>query len=95
MCYALCMVLGVFSSCEHNASRWVCNCDQRQKIASFISSNIKDANNMSYEEMEDVIYELRRTAVMINCNQKDGVLAHNGSPIMHKNNLDSCEVGVY
>lgn len=82
-------------SFERKASRWVCNCEQREKIAVFISSNMKDANNMSDEEMEDVISELTKTAVMINCNQKNVYFDYNWTPIMEKNKLDSCEVIIY
>lgn len=40
------------------------------KIELFVSSNMKSANNMSDEEMEDVIKELYQTAVKTYCTWK-------------------------
>lgn len=41
-----------------------------EKIANFVSSNMKNANNMADEEMEDVIRELYKTAVKTFCIRK-------------------------
>jgi len=46
---------------------YVCDCEQQKAAAKFVSDNIKGANNMSDEEMEDVISQLERTAVKLNC----------------------------
>ena len=38
-----CFLIG----CEHKASRWVCDtCEQREKIAVFISKNMKNASTI-------------------------------------------------
>lgn len=69
----------------------VCNCEQREKVASFISDNIKDANNMSDEEMEDVVRELRVSEIIIFCPQKS-LYTFSGRVLdTTKNKLDSCE----
>ena len=58
-------------SCYDTKRRcYVCNTEEKQKISEFISNNIKPANNMSDEEMEDVIRQLEETAIKINCRQK-------------------------
>lgn len=73
----------------------VCNCEQRDKVASFIQSSIKNANNMSDEEMEDVISELRKTAIRIYCPQKNvrAIRSNQSGSIVRllDNSLDSCE----
>ena len=59
------------SSCADKKIRcYVCDKEEKQKVENFVSSNIKNANNMSDEEMEDVILELTETAIKLNCRQK-------------------------
>ena len=59
------------SSCSDKKIRcYVCDKQEKEKVEKFVSSNIKNANNMSDEEMEDVILELTETAIKINCRQK-------------------------
>ena len=59
------------SSCADKKIRcYVCDKQEKEKVENFVSSNIKNANNMSDEEMEDVIRELTETAIKINCKQK-------------------------
>lgn len=70
----------------------VCSCQELDKVNKFITDNMKSANNMSDEEMEDVIEELRKTAIETNCHQK--LMLHNGESgrIMYETvKLDSCE----
>lgn len=84
------------TSCDYRSERMmtVCNCEQKKELKDFIQSSIKNANNMSDEEMEDVIYELRRTGLKVICDQRmidatfDG-----GSHVIIKQHtvLDSCE----
>ena len=67
----LLFTLVVLSSCADKKIRcYVCDKEEKQKVENFVSSNIKNANNMSDEEMEDVIRELTDTAIKINCKQK-------------------------
>ena len=59
------------SSCADKKIRcYVCDKEEKQKVENFISSNIKNANNKSDEEMEDVIEKLTETAIKIHCRQK-------------------------
>jgi|JI9StandDraft_1071089.scaffolds.fasta_scaffold105242_3 folate-dependent phosphoribosylglycinamide formyltransferase PurN len=60
------------SSCGDDPKRKCYSCDEAQKksVQEFITTNTKSANNMSDEEMEDVISELRETAIKTICNQK-------------------------
>ena len=62
----------LLSSCGDDAKRKCYSCDEAQKkaVQEFITTNTKSANNMSDEEMEDVISELRETAIKTICNQK-------------------------
>ncbi len=53
----------------YESTRIHCTPQQKQKILDFVSNNIKNANNMADEEMEDVIIELRRTAYMYSCDK--------------------------
>jgi hypothetical protein len=48
---------------------YICNETEKQKVADFLTKNIGPANNKSDEEMEDVIYELRKSAVKLYCRQ--------------------------
>ena len=48
----------IISSCSDRLSRcYVCNEQERLQVADFVSKNIEASNNMSDEEMEDVISE--------------------------------------
>lgn len=48
---------------------YICNTNEKEKVADFLTKNIGAANNKSDEEMEDVIYELRKSAVKLYCRQ--------------------------
>ena len=64
----LCLVF--LSSCSDKKARcYSCLKEDNLKVIEFVSKNIKNANNMSDEEMEDVITELRETGIKLYCNQ--------------------------
>lgn len=69
------------SSCGDGVKRKCYSCDEEQKkaVQEFITANTKSANNMSDEEMEDVIIELRETAIKTICNQKYMQVDGNGN----------------
>lgn len=95
MKYLLLVLLLTFCSCDDPPSLypcWVCTCQESQKVSEFITDNVKAANNMSDEEMEDVIAELRRTGVMTLCHQ-ELLWKYSGSKKIDwsKSKLDSCE----
>jgi hypothetical protein len=77
-------------SCEYQDSRSVCNCEEREKVATFISDNIKAANNMSDEEMEDVIRQLEWTAVKTICHREVVWVTSNHYINYDKEKVDSC-----
>lgn len=85
----------LLSSCsEVKHTRWVCTCEEKTKASEFVSKNIKGANNMSDEEMEDVISELTNTAVKLNCHQKLFFISRNTWLVDwgdERNKIDSCE----
>jgi hypothetical protein len=88
----------LFTNCEPKEvesvqAETVCNCQQRDKVADFIQNSIKNANNMSDEEMEDVIRELRHTAVNIYCPKKNIKAIRRQSGYIERlvEPLDSCE----
>jgi len=65
----LCIV--ALTSCSDKKTRcYSCLKEDNLKVVEFVSSNIKNANNMSDEEMEDVITELRETGIKLYCKQK-------------------------
>ena len=71
--------------------RRVCTCEQMEKVNSFVKESIKNANNMSDEEMEDVIAELYKVGVYTNCTQRMFTTTYDGYIIWEQNKLDSCE----
>ena len=50
---------------------WVCDCEQQAAAAEWVTKNMEAANNRSDEEMEDVIEQLQKTAVMLHCRFKN------------------------
>ncbi|RTK94541.1 MAG: hypothetical protein EKK64_08305 [Neisseriaceae bacterium] len=73
-------------------SRYVCNCQQQEKLQNFVKESIKPANNMSDEEMEDVIQQLRIEGVKIYCKQQPVWINNNdGSIDWNKQPFDSCQ----
>lgn len=79
--------------CETKENKFVCNCIQKDKIQLFVSSSIKNANNMSDEEMEDVIDKLYTIGVKVNCDQR--TVVYSGQRVDRlKSKLDSCDTVV-
>jgi hypothetical protein len=77
----LILVLGGLVSCMDQTRKenvYVCNCEQQKAASKFVSDNMKAANNMSDEEMEDVISQLERTGVKLNCPKKRLKVVRNG-----------------
>lgn len=69
----LTLIVVAMMSCgreDYKTMRYECSCEEQAKVSSFIQSSIKNANNMSDEEMEDVIIELRRTGIKTTCHQR-------------------------
>lgn len=91
--YFLGLILIVFG-CTSIENKYVCNCEEAKRAADFVATNLKASNNMSDEEMEDVIIELRRTGILLNCHQRQFICDQNGYPDWScpSNKLDSCEV---
>lgn len=85
------------ASCVNDRQRlrFVCTCDQMDEVQDFIKVTIKDANNMADEEMEDVISELKRTAIQTNCSQRLIWLDNRGWFLPEKNKIDSCETIIF
>ena len=65
-------VLILLASCgkDRMTRCYVCTNEQNKKASEFVASNIKNSNNMSDEEMEDVIRQLEKTAIKLNCEQR-------------------------
>ncbi len=74
-----------------------CGCSpiQRKKVTEFIQNSIRSANNMSDEEMEDVIIQLERTGVRTFCSQYNVYYyLSNGNRVI-KNSIDSINYYFY
>ena len=68
---SLILTLIFLISCADKKIRcYVCDANDKAKVSEFVSKNIKDANNMSDEEMEDVISQLEETGIKIHCRQE-------------------------
>ena len=73
--------------------RYICDCEDKEKIAEMITPEmIVAANNKSDEEMEDVISELFHTGVKLHCEYRAVSVNHNGDVT---DKLDSCESAHY
>ena len=70
MKYILIFSFILLSSCEEDRVSYCGTEETSEKIAAFMTENIKEANNMSDEEMEDVVSELYRSAIKIYCVRK-------------------------
>jgi hypothetical protein len=73
-------------------SRYVCNCEEQKQLQAFVKESIKPANNMSDEEMEDVVHQLRVDGIKIYCKQKAVWVDNNGAIDWTKQKFDSCDV---
>lgn len=83
----LCLVL--FSCSDKKTWFYVCDEQQRLQVADFVSKNIKGANNMSDEEMEDVIDELKDTGIQLYCRQEFVPTSWNSNILYEKLQKDS------
>lgn len=68
-------ILLSFLNCAKNNQQdsklmWVCNCQEQATAAKWIGDHLEAANNKSDEEMEDVIYQMQKTAVQLHCKQR-------------------------
>lgn len=70
---------------------FVCDCQQKKQVLNFLTTNLQAANNMSDEEMEDVISELTKTAVAMNCQQRLVWFDYDRNVNLKKEQLDSCQ----
>lgn len=59
-----------FQSREEQRLIYTCDCQQQAQASQFVKESILSANNMSDEEMEDVISQLEKTSVRLHCSQK-------------------------
>lgn len=66
------ILIFTLASCnkERYKNIYTCTCDEQKRANEFVQSSIKSANNMSDEEMEDVIHQLERTSIHLNCHQR-------------------------
>lgn len=85
----------ILCACNRTETRrlYVCSPSQRQAAADWMTVNMKAANNMSDEEMEDVISELRKAAICLHCQSRDVVVEcqSNGHITRIVSKLDSLE----
>ena len=82
----------LFLGCDGlQQTRFVCNCEEQKQLQAFVKESIGPANNMSDEEMEDVIDRLRKDGIMIYCKQKPVWVNHAGEIDWTKQKIDSCE----
>lgn len=83
----------ILFSCN-NESRlidtYVCNCKEQKELQLFIKQSIKNANNMSDEEMEDVIQKLYVVGIKSHCKLLPVWKDNNGNVDWKKQNIDSC-----
>jgi len=87
--------IAALSCSEIRDVRFVCTCQEQARAAEFVANNIKGANNMSDEEMEDVIAQLHRTAVKLKCHQEQFIIERGPFTVDwtdERNHIDSCEV---
>jgi hypothetical protein len=65
------LALTVIACSEPKQRRvYACDCKQMAEVSKNIKESIGKVNNMSDEEMEDVIIQLERTFVRTNCSQR-------------------------
>lgn len=85
--YIALTLAALLSACaEPSKPMHVCSCSDMEKVTSWIAGQVKAANNMSDEEMEDVLYALRGVAISTHCPLRMVRIDVQGSPVA----LDSC-----
>lgn len=74
------LIIGIISSCSQQYDKLIitCNCEQRERVNELIQSSIKNANNYSDEEMEDVVSQLEDTYIRTTCGRSLGTFKHPG-----------------
>jgi hypothetical protein len=102
----LILLISVLFGCQQNpnsdssnsdykkVATYVCNCQEKKDLQEFVKNSIKNANNMSDEEMEDVVKQLRIDGTKIYCKQKPIWCYWNGNEWevdWKRLKLDSCE----
>lgn len=85
------LALVLFSCSDKTTRCYVCDEQQRLQVADFVSKNIQGANNMSDEEMEDVINELRDTGIKLYCRQEFVPTSFNGDILYEEIQKDSLQ----
>lgn len=88
----------VFASCSDtptNSYATVCSCLEKERAANFVASSIKNANNMSDEEMEDVIIQLERTSYDLFCSKKNIQYYYKEGNRSIITELDSCQAVIF
>lgn len=74
MKYSILLLFIVLTGCDlhtdEKRTMYVCTHDELDSVQAFVKASIKDANNMSDEEMEDVIEALYGVGVRTNCNAR-------------------------
>jgi hypothetical protein len=90
--FASVLLAVVLSGCgSSQETRFVCDCEQKKQLQTFVKESIKPSNNMSDEEMEDVINQLSKDGIRIFCQQKPVWLKYGGEIDWSKQKVDSCE----
>ena len=85
------LAVTLFSCDSSQQTRFVCNCEEQKQLQLFVKESIGPANNMSDEEMEDVINQLRRDGIMLYCKQKPVWIKYGEKIDWTKQKFDSCE----
>ncbi len=90
------IILLTITSCSmssHQSDAYVCDCSQIKEVQSFVKSTIAAANNHSDEEMEDVIIELRHTAIKLYCRRSPVWFHHQTTNVdWSLEKRDSCRI---
>lgn len=69
---------------------WGCNCKEQADAAKWVGEHIGTANNMSDEEMEDVIAQLQKTAIQLHCKRRMFMIAKSDGGSILSVPADSC-----
>jgi outer membrane lipopolysaccharide assembly protein LptE/RlpB len=93
--YSILTILLLTACGSELRTRNICTCDEQKRASKFVADHIKDANNMSDEEMEDVIYQLRASAIALHCHTEGVWTRHDGMIDWEKEKIDSCRIIIY
>ena len=91
--FAYVLLSAILSSCggSTETTGYICDCDERKQLQSFVKESIQPANNMNDEEMEDVIRQLRIDGIKIFCKQKPVWIKRGNQVDWTKQKADSCQ----